>query len=277
MDDLNFRTRIKGDHFGAIPGCLGVILLDESSNEVVALTAGQVVRGAAAILADGQAIGTCSHDVDRRHDGQARRPTWSLLEMVRLDRDVSLARPSTVLGALPGPPVLRMTGDISTHLGQSVLVHGHGPIPREGNLRSTHALFRMPAPDNGEPTVFLDAMMITSLDGRPLSVEGDAGALVTSLHGDCLGVIVAGLDDSSYAAPIPPLLVDRPLQPIRDYDVEQWNETAWTRPLAPAPPAPVPPARRPVMALAIDMANDDWREDPQAMADAGRELARAAL
>lgn len=277
MDELSLRTGIKRAEGPSLVGRLGVLLFDESSDEILGITAGQVVRGQAPILANGYRIGVCSHDIDRRHDGESRRPAWSLLEMVKLDKDVLIARPSTVLGGQAGPDTLRMTDDVWAHLGAPVLLLNGAPEPREGLLRSVHALFRMRAPASEEAVVFMDAMMITSLDGNPLSQEGDAGTLVTSVQGECLGVIVAGLADTSFAAPIPPLLIDRALRPIDDDDVREWNKRAWTRRLLPSPPPPIAAPAQPVEEIDIDMANDDWLEDPSAMADAGRKLAIAGL
>ncbi|HEY0114545.1 MAG TPA: hypothetical protein VGB54_02380 [Allosphingosinicella sp.] len=277
MDELSHCTSIERQDGQALPGCLGLLLSDESSDDVVALTAGQVARGSDPVHAHGYRIGICSHDVDRSFDGKARRPAWTLLEIVRLDKDVLLARPSTVLPEPKSFEKLSLPRDILDHLGEKVLVHGGSLAPREGLLRSIHALFRMPAPDDRKPTLFTDALLITSLDGEPLSREGDAGALVTSMHGDCLGIVVAGLDDTSFAAPMAPLLVDDALRPIDDAVVLEWNRRAWTRRLMPKASFVAPPAPEPAAELIVNMTNDDWIEQPARMVDVGRKLAEAAL
>jgi hypothetical protein len=199
-----------------------------------------------------------------------------LLEIVKLDKDVLLARPSKVLSKHPSPSELQLTSDISAHLGEIVLVHSGTLAPRGGLLRSLHALFRMPAPNGDKSALFVDALMITSLDDEPLSCEGDAGALITSKCGCCLGVVVAGIDGTSFAAPIAPLLTDDALRPIDDDFVHEWNKSAWMKRLNPVPPPasvmPTGPAKR-----VIDMRNDDWMEVPEAMAAAGHKLAAEAL
>lgn len=277
MDELNLRTRIVRQDGEALPGRLGLLLSDESSDEVVALTAGQVARGAGAIFAHGSRIGVCSYDVDRRFDDEGKRPAWTMLEIVRLDKTVLLAHPSANLLDHGPAGGLRLTADVAKHLGEVVLVHSGTLAARHGILRSLNAPFRMPAPNNEASTLFTGALMITSLDGKPLSQEGDAGALVASIDGDCLGIVVAGLDDSSYAAPIAPILTDDAFRTIDDAFVHDWNLRAQLRRLASAPqplfPLPAPPSAEPV----IDMRNDDWIEDPKAMAEASLALAEDAL
>jgi len=277
MDELNLRTSIVRSDGDALPGRLGLLLLDESSDNVVALTAGQVARGPGPIFAHGGRIGVCSYDVDRSFDDKDRRPAWTLLEIVKLDKDVLLARPSKVLSKHRSPTELRLTRDLSAHLGEMVLVHSGTLAPREGLLRSLHALFRMPAPKGGESILFMDALMITSLDDEPLAGEGDAGALVTSKCGYCLGIVVAGIDGTSFAAPIEPLLADDALRPIDDDFVHEWNKSAWIKRLNPEPPAAAMIPTGPTTTPVVDTRNDDWMEVPEAMAAAGHKLAAETL
>jgi hypothetical protein len=60
----------------------------------------------------------------------------------------------------------------------------------------------MPAPETGEPTVFLDALELESLDHLPLTVKGDSGTVVTTTSGEVLGIVVCGIGHTSYAAPL---------------------------------------------------------------------------
>lgn len=211
-----------------VAGRLGLMLYDSSDPGIVALTAAQVTFKSTSICHDGALVATSSADNDRSDDRhRPSRPAATMIEKVVLDETARVAPTPVTLIAARKRGRFGLCADPRRFTGKSVLVHTRPGEPVKALLRSTYGLFRMPRPDGGETALFSDALTIESLDGKPVTNVGDAGAVVTTTAGDALGVIICGIGLTSFAAPIGPVLPrDGSLQPLSFEQIYRWNERA---------------------------------------------------
>ena len=186
----------------AFPGRLGYLLLDQSVEQVVALTAAQMAGSGLVSSTTQQRIGASSGNRKLQDHRIERRPADTMLMPVVLERGVALS--SVQLRDLDGEPILptKWVHDIPHLLGQIVLIHTSKETPKKARVLTTRGHFIMPVDYDDNEVHFDQAIELQSLDGGPLTQAGDAGCLVTTVSGDAIGIIICGMDDISYAAPI---------------------------------------------------------------------------
>ncbi|MCW3848079.1 hypothetical protein OF829_12585 [Sphingomonas sp. LB-2] len=227
MAEISHLTSVWRIEQPSAVGRLGLILIDDSAGDAIALTAAQITRGADLVIHKGGLVGACSTDNDRSWNHFDERPAWTMIEAVRIDHSAVLADPSVRLAGDRRTPGFGLCRDPHSLAGSRVLVHGGQSGPRLGILRSVRGLFRMPVQDFAEPVIFYDALVVNSLDAAPLSVEGDSGAAVTDLDGNAVGVVICGIGTTTYAAPIGAFLRgDVELRSATLGDIDLWNADA---------------------------------------------------
>lgn len=243
---VSYLSVIRGNDDTAFWGRLGLLLFDEDNGGVVALCAAQIVRGHDHLVKNGSAIGFESQE-ERFVDRAPRfRSTASMIEKVRLYDYIQIDQPPVNLGARLALREFAQPVDPWDHLGGHVLLHTAPLAPKLGYLRSVTGHFRMPPPGQDETVTFCDALVIEDRAGKPLTREGDAGAIVTTLDGNPLGIAICGIGKQSFAAPVRPILEQDPaLRLLTSDDIDEWNQTAARKPKifvrtsAPAQPDPI--------------------------------------
>jgi hypothetical protein len=224
---LDCFSQLRGK-VGARPaGRLGLVLYDSSNSTVVALTAAQVARGVAMLQHNGVDVAKPSADNDRSLRHLPLRPAATMIEKITLLETARIEPTLLVLSAKRRRARLGLCVDAHKQMGRKVLIHTSRTRPVRGLLKSAYGHFLMVPPDAAEAVLFSEALAIESLDGKPLTRAGDAGAVVTTLAGEALGVIICGVGTTSFAAPvgavIPP---DRSQSPISAREIEVWNREA---------------------------------------------------
>lgn len=186
-------------------GRLGFLILDRSVEQIVALTASQLASAGLVINESKQAAARASSNRKLSDYRMEKRPADTMLMPVILENTVGLSE--VQLRDVDGEPIMptNWVRDIATVLGETVLVHTSKEDPKLARVTTTNGHFIMPV-DDGNEVHFSNALELQSLDGTPVTEAGDAGCLVTSLSGDAIGIIICGMDDISYAAPIARLI-----------------------------------------------------------------------
>lgn len=203
VDPTSEVTSIEESTFA---GRLGYLVLDRSVEQIVALTAAQMAGSALVRAGTSDAIGFSSSNRRLSDHRMERRPADTMLTPVILENHIALS--DVQLRNADGEPLMptKWVRDLATMLGQTVLVHTSKDTPRQARVTTTHGHFIMPVDDNDNDVHFSRAIELHSLDGEVLTQAGDAGCLVTSLNGDALGIVICGLGDVSYAAPVARLI-----------------------------------------------------------------------
>jgi hypothetical protein len=117
------------------------------------------------------------------------------------------------------------SNDLTGLLGEEVLVQVPSGSPRRAILHSLNGQFSMPVGRNPEPTFVYGALELGSRDGTPVTRAGDAGAVVSTLAGDPIGIVICGFEDVSFAAPIGKLAgEERAWEPVSTEIAERWNK-----------------------------------------------------
>jgi hypothetical protein len=147
-----------------------------------------------------------------------------MIEKIRLNTSVRLASPDVRLLGNRSADRFGLCLHPADFAGKPVLVHSGVGGPRLGRLVTISGYFEMPPPDTEETVVFENTLVIESLDGFPLARAGDAGAVVTTLDGDALGIVFGGDETAVYAAPLGGMIPnDGSWRPVSPDDVRSWN------------------------------------------------------
>lgn len=227
MSGVDCFSRLEGKEPARPAGRLGLLLYDNANSSVVALTAAQVARNLATLQHDGVDIAKPSTDNDRSFRLLPLRPAATMIEKIALLETTRIKPTPVVLSAKRKRSRLGLCGDVHKQLGRRILIHTSPAKPVQGRLKSVYGHFRMIPPDAAEAVLFSDALTIESLDGKPLTRAGDAGAVVTTMAGEVLGVIICGVGTTSFAAPIRSVIPqDGSQSPISVPEIEAWNEEA---------------------------------------------------
>ena len=240
MRGVDCFSQLQGQARGRPAGRLGLLLYDNSNWSVVALTAAQVARGVKKLEHGGVDVAEPSADNDRSLRHLPLRPAATMIEKIALLETTRIEPTPIALSAKRKRLRLGLCVEAHKQMGRKVLIHTSPTRPVRGFLKSVYGHFRMVPPDAGEAVLFSEALTIESLDGKPLTRAGDAGAVVTTLAGEALGVIICGVGTTSFAAPlsvaIPP---DGSQYPISAREIGSWNKEADRRAaklkVAPAP------------------------------------------
>lgn len=201
LSPIDPRARICGSGANAFCGRVGLLVHDEDRQAIIAITAAQIAACSPQLYIDGIAVGT-RREEELPFAPQASRSADDMLWPVGLYGHFKLSEKQLLdrFGkSVREPKLIRKIDD---WLGKRVLVQTTPNRPVVALLRSTSARFRMPPPGQLETAVFCDALEISPLGSEPVTQNGDAGAVVTTLDGDPIGTIICGTDSESYAAPL---------------------------------------------------------------------------
>lgn len=195
-------SSVQSTDGGAFPGRLGYLLLDQSVEKLIALTASQLAGARLVSTSTGRKIGFSSSNRMLRDSRLERRPADTMLMPVILEEGIGLS-PVQICDE-NGDPLLptdwiRNTAGL---LGQTVLIHTSKALPRLARVASTQGHFIMPVDRDDNEVHFNRAIELCGIGDEPLTKAGDAGCLVTTRSGEAIGVIICGVDEVSFAAPI---------------------------------------------------------------------------
>jgi hypothetical protein len=212
-------------------GRVGLLMFDSSTNSIVTLTAGQIVRGTGKLKWAGGTLGCCSPDLEHGLM-ETEQPASNMVEMIKLDPRVAISRPGFTKQNSAERSWFSIGATVSERVNETLLIHnaptfghriGQHP-PSLATVKSPYAPFRMPIKGHNDSTLFQGAILLEAVHGSVLTREGDAGAIVSTLDGDVVGIIIAGRDNFSFAAPIAPICTTKPnIRLITDEDVHWWN------------------------------------------------------
>jgi hypothetical protein len=246
IEEVGYLSVISGNGKTAFSGRLGLLLFDKDNGGVLALCAAQIVYGHDHLVKDGSVIGYESQEEPFVDHAPRFRSAASMIEKVRLEEFIQIDQPPVNLGGRLALREFAQPVDPWDHLGERVLLHTAPLAPQSCYLRSVTGHFRMPPPGEEEPVTFCDALVIEDRSGKPLTREGDAGAIITTLEGSPLGIVICGIGKQSFAAPVGPILEQDPaLQLLTPEYIDEWNKTAarkakiFARPSAPAQTDPI--------------------------------------
>jgi hypothetical protein len=224
---LDCFSQVKGKAGGRPAGRLGLLLYDNSNSNVIALTAAQVARGVEMLQHSGVNVAEPSADNDRSLRHLPLRPAETMIEKIALLESTRINATPIALSANRKRSRLGLCAELHKQMGRTVLIHTSPAKPARGLLKSVYGHFRMVPPDAAEAVLFSEALTIESLDGKPLTKAGDAGAVVTTLTGEALGIVICGIGTTCFAAPVRAAIPQNGSQaPITTQEVDLWNETA---------------------------------------------------
>ena len=219
------RQQVKGAADSAFSGRLGLLVLDGDNSDLLAVTAAQVARGADLLSIDNTSVLVAeAADPVPPATNDTVLPVEAMLRTFRVDENFKLS--DEQIDDIDGGRAA--SGGIVKQpyeqLGRRVLIQTGEEKPRVAQLKSVSGRFRMPAPETRKMTTFTDALEVVSLNGQPLTRKGDSGALVTTLAGDALGIIVCGIGSASFAAPLVSVLSRKKnILPLTDERIKSYN------------------------------------------------------
>jgi len=199
---LSPRLKVSGDVAEPFEGRLGLLVYDQSVDQVVALTAGQLASGATQLYHDSGGVAVTSHNAFPLPEGAAETKAQTLIAPLVVYSG-QLLSPTQLISASGRPHEKpQFHADMTAILGEEVLIQTSERSPLRAVLHSLNGQFLMPVGASSDLTFIDGALEMTSLDGSHLTSHGDAGAVVTTLRGDPIGIVVCGIEDTAFAAPL---------------------------------------------------------------------------
>jgi hypothetical protein len=227
---ISYDTIVRGDLTKA-HGPIGLIVHDQEASRLVAISAANVVDNMCRLADTDQIVGTTSALTPERFFRARLRPASSLLTTVLIDDEVAISDGRINIKGKQIYPTLNR--DVRKMIGRPVLVHLPGRPMVEALVVTTNAKFAMPAPDSGSKAFFEHALELFLTGSKERARRGDAGALVTTEMGEVIGLVVSASGNSTFAAPVAPLLRElRACVPLNPEIVERHNNVAARKPAA---------------------------------------------
>jgi hypothetical protein len=231
---LSPRTRVRGDSPDSFDGRLGLLVYDSSVNRVVSLTSAQLVRTASSLHDGRRCVAVASHNVFPPPDPVPHIRAESLIVPVVVPpaRPLALDQFLAVDGDRIYQPDLQLNA--KKLLGEEVLIQVDERRPTRAVLNSLNGQFLMPLRPGEEFTFVEGALEMSAPSGDALTRAGDAGAVVTSLAGHPIGVVICGIDGTTFAAPTAgAILAVGDCAALDQASIGQWNDFVLRRDDAP--------------------------------------------